>query len=134
MELTIDELAAACGVSTRAVRALQTAGLLDHPDLRGRTGVYSEGHLDRLNAVLRLQQQGFSLRSLGVLFGAVERGETLETVLGLDGGHGDVGTGDDVAELYGFAELQRAAGPRRVNGRPLLAVVPSTVWDQTEAS
>ena len=134
MELTIEELAAAGGVSTRFVRSLQTAGLVDHPDLRGRTGVYSEVHLDRLRAVLRLQEQGFSLRSLSALFGALERGQTLAAVLGLEGGHGRGGTGDDEAELYGFAELQRTAGPRRVNGRPLLAVVPSTVWDQTEAS
>ncbi len=46
-------------------------------------------------------------------------------------------SGTDAAELYGFAELQRthrARRPRRGTGRPLLSVVPTTVWDESEAS
>ncbi len=38
----------------------------------------------------------------------------------------------DSAELYGFAELQPASSPRR--GWPLLSVVPTTLWDESEAS
>ena len=37
--LSIDELAAATGTTTRSIRSFQTLGLLDHPDLRGRTGL-----------------------------------------------------------------------------------------------
>ncbi len=66
--LTIDELAAAAGTTTRRIRSFQTLGLLPHPALRGRTGLYGADHLDRLQVILRLQAEGFSLESLGVLF------------------------------------------------------------------
>jgi DNA-binding transcriptional MerR regulator len=132
--LTIDELAAAAGTTTRRIRSLQTLGLLPHPVLRGRTGLYGLVHRDRLDAILRLQDKGFSLESLVVLFDALGAGQSLAGVLGATGpayaaAHGDAGT--DSTELYGFAELQRAAAPR---GRPLLSVVPTTVWDENQAS
>ncbi len=149
LELTIDDLAAVAGTTTRSVRSFQTMGLLEHPELRGRTGVYGARHLQSLHAILRLQTQGFSLQSLTVLFSAHRRGESLASVLGLGLG---LGLGADrfapaaalvpepeldSAELYGFSDLQptrptsRRAVPRR---RRLLSVVPTTVWDQTEAS
>jgi len=138
--LTIDELAALTWTTTRRIRSFQTLGLLPHPELRGRTGLYGPEHATRLTAILRLQDLGFSLESLGVLFRALRAGETLATVLGLpepaaaDGGPG-VETGADAAELYGFAELQPATTPaRRGRGRPLLSVVPTTVWDESQAS
>jgi DNA-binding transcriptional MerR regulator len=132
--MTIDELAAAAGTTTRRIRSLQTLGLLPHPVLRGRTGLYRAVHRDRLDAILRLQDKGFSLESLVVLFDALGAGQSLAGVLGATGpayaaAHADGGT--DSAELYGFAELQRAAAPR---GRPLLSVVPTTVWDENQAS
>jgi hypothetical protein len=88
-----------------------------------------------LDAILGLQEKGFSLESLVVLFDALAAGQSLAGVLGAAGparpaGHPDDG-GADSAELYGFAELQRAAAPR---GRPLLSVVPTTVWDESQAS
>jgi DNA-binding transcriptional MerR regulator len=134
--LTIDGLAAAAGTTTRRIRSLQTLGLLPHPVLRGRTGLYGAAHQDRLGAILRLQGKGFSLESLVVLFDALGAGQSLAGVLGAPGpasatGHAADG-GTDSAELYGFAELQRAgAAPR---GRPLLSVVPTTVWDEHQAS
>jgi hypothetical protein len=76
---------------------------------------------------------------LGLLFDAVEAGRSLASVLGLPepapSAETDPSTGPDSAELYGFAELQRApAARRRGQGRPLLSVVPTTVWDESEAS
>lgn len=140
--LSIDELAAATGTTTRSIRSFQTLGLLDHPDLRGRTGLYSGHHRHRLEAILGLQSQGFSLRSLSVLFAALGRGESLGEVLGLGETtleiHPDLeagsaaGAGTDDAERYGFGELQESRSSRRV--RRLLAVVPTTVWDETAAS
>ena len=145
--LTIDELAAGAGTTTRSIRSLQTLGVLPHPDLRGRTGVYGWRHQQRLQNVLRLQSLGFSLPSLAFLFAAHERGESLGDVLGLAGNeviHGtdtgaETGTdhgvdaGPDDAELYGFADLQPSRRRDRAE-RPLLAVVPTTVWSETEAS
>jgi DNA-binding transcriptional MerR regulator len=143
--LTIDELAAANGTTARRVRALQTLGLLPHPSLRGRTGIYGQAHQDRLAAVLGLQDKGFSLESLGVLFEALDAGASLADVLGLPDPHTapagsrvpTADSGSDAAELYGFAELLRTDRGRRVRpatGRPLLSVVPTTVWDESEAS
>ena len=139
--LTIDELASVTGTTTRRIRSFQTLGLLPRPELRGRTGLYGPRHRDRLAAILRLQDRGFSLGSLGVLFGALDAGRSLAEVLGATGpaAPGDPGTGADSAdsadsaELYGFAELQPAATAAR-RGRPLLSVVPTTVWDEGEAS
>ena len=139
--LTVDELAAAAGTTTRHVRSLQTLGLLPRPELHGRTGRYSPAHRDRLAAILRLQDQGFSLESLRILFDAHAAGRSLASVLGLPEGAGvpgavaDVAPTEDTAALYGFAELQPpASGRHRGEGRPLLSVVPTTVWDQSQAS
>jgi DNA-binding transcriptional MerR regulator len=133
---TIDSLAAATGTTTRRIRSLQTLGLLPHPTLRGRTGHYGSVHRDRLMAILHLQQQGFSLESLGLLFGALDAGLSLAGVLGLaepTRSDDDADNETDSAELYGFAELQPASsGPRP--GWPLLSVVPTTLWDESEAS
>ena len=135
MELTIDELAAAAATTSRRIRSFQTLGLLPRPALRGRTGLYGPDHLERLSAILRLQAEGFSLESLDHLFGALDAGLSLAAALGLPepDAHPHPVDGDaDTAELYGFAELQ----PTRRRGvrRPLLALVPTTMWDETEAS
>ena len=136
MELTIDELAAATATTSRRIRSFQTLGLLSRPSLRGRTGVYGPDHLERLSAILRLQAEGFSLESLGHLFGALDAGLSLAAALGLPeaaaAGPRPVDADADAAELYGFAELQ----PTRRRGvrRPLLALVPTTMWDESEAS
>jgi DNA-binding transcriptional MerR regulator len=137
--LTIDELAAATATTSRRIRSLQTLGLLPHPTLRGRTGLYDAGHRDRLAAILHLQERGFSLESLRLLFDAVEAGRSLAAVLGLTepaataAAESRAESAADSAELYGFAELQPAtATPQR--GGPLLSVVPTTVWDESQAS
>ena len=131
--MTIDGLAAATGTTTRRIRSLQTLGLLPHPTLHGRTGRYDSAHRDRLMAILHLQEQGFSLESLGLLFEALEAGRSLASVLGLTEATLSTDSETDSAELYGFAQLQPAgSGARR--GSPLLSVVPTTLWDESEAS
>ncbi len=144
--MTIEELAAATGATTRSIRSFQTMGLLPPPRLRGRTGLYSPRHAERLAAILRLQDAGFALQSLLVLFAAHARGDSLDDILGIDRdsaafeGQFDARADIDdsgLAELYGFADLQHGRRTRRaVTGRPrpLLSVVPTTVWDETEAS
>ena len=130
--MTIDQLAAAAGTTTRHVRSLQTIGLVPRPELRARTGQYGACHLARLVGVLRLQDEGFSLRSLSALFAAHDRGESLASVLGAEpaqnrtGVRVDAAAADgDSAELYGFAALE----PRGRAEKPLLWVVPTTMWD-----
>ncbi len=136
--MTIDELAVEAGTTTRHVRTLQTMGLLPRPALRARTGLYDTSHLARLAAVLQLQDQGFSLRSLSVLFAAHDRGSSLASVLGLEPPAPAGACTDDAfeatsdsAELYGFAALE----PRHGRGqKALLWVVPTTMWDESPTS
>jgi len=133
--MTIDELAAAAGSTTRSIRSFQTMGLLAYPDLRGRTGVYGPAHLQRVQAIRRLQARGFSLQSLALLFAAHARGASLAAVLDLPEGDRSLTQGPeaeaDEAELYGFGQLLHNRARR---GRLALSVVPTTVWSQTEAS
>jgi DNA-binding transcriptional MerR regulator len=140
-QLTIDELASATGTTARRVRSLQTLGLLPHPELRGRTGLYGPLHQERLAAILDLQDRGFSLESLGVLFAALDEGRSLAAVLGLDAppttdlsASSGPETSVDTAELYGFADLEPARASRRRARQPLLSLVPTTMWDESEAS
>ena len=147
VHLTVDELASSTGTTTRHVRSLQTLGVLPRPELRGRTGLYGAAHRERLQAVLRLQEEGFSLESLRILLDAHAAGHSLASVLGLpetdhaEGGGAAGGAADrevdeveDAASLYGFAELQRATYGRHRGEQPPLSVVPTTVWDQSRAS
>jgi DNA-binding transcriptional MerR regulator len=64
--LTIDELAARVGMTVRNIRAYASRGLLPPPRLRGRTGLYDEEHLARLQMVKEMLADGYTL-------GAVER-------------------------------------------------------------
>jgi DNA-binding transcriptional MerR regulator len=128
--LTIDQLAAATGTTTRRVRALQTMGLLPRPELRGRTGLYGPAHRARLDAVLRLQEQGFSLESLRVLFAALDARRSLADVLGAGPPAQPARrarTAAESAELYWFPDLTTSS-------RPLLSLVPTTVWNEGAAS
>ncbi|MEX0835435.1 MAG: MerR family transcriptional regulator [Nitriliruptor sp.] len=61
---TVDELAAAAGVTVRTVRFYATKGLLPPPLLRGRTGLYGPDHLARLVLVRDLQAKGFTLQAI----------------------------------------------------------------------
>lgn len=63
-ELTIDELAAHLGMTTRNIRAYQARGLLRPPELRGRTGYYGAAHIERLEMVRKLQGQGMNLATI----------------------------------------------------------------------
>lgn len=123
--MTIDELAAAGRTTTRHVRSLQTLGLLPRPDVRARTGWYDRHHVQRLQAVLRLQREGFSLRSLAVLLDAHHRGRPLADVLGLT---------EETPPTAGSADLYDFDAVLPSRHRPVLSVVPTTMWDESEAS
>ena len=79
---TIDELTATTGVPTRTIRQYQTAGLLSPPERRGRVGVYGAAHVERLRAIGRLQERGYSLAGMHDLFESWERGRPLKQIIG----------------------------------------------------
>ena len=121
--LTIDELARVAGTTVRQVRALQTQGLLSRPTLVGRTGFYTDEHLERLRAVLRLQRQGFSLAGIAVLLRALQDRLTVEQVVGL---RPPASSFEPEGEPF-------EGWPEAPKGR-LLSVVPTTWLEQPEAS
>lgn len=62
--MTVDELARRAGMTVRNVRAHQSRGLLQAPEVRGRTGYYGPRHLARLELVKELQAEGFNLEAI----------------------------------------------------------------------
>jgi DNA-binding transcriptional MerR regulator len=65
--MTVEELAAASGMTVRNVREHQTRGLLSPPRLEGRKGYYDERHLQRLTLIRELQEEGLNLQAIGWL-------------------------------------------------------------------
>jgi DNA-binding transcriptional MerR regulator len=63
-EMTVDELARRAGMTVRNVRAHQSRGLLQPPEVRGRTGYYGPNHLARLELIKELQAEGFNLEAI----------------------------------------------------------------------
>ena len=63
-EMTVDELSRRAGMTVRNVRAHQSRGLLQPPEVRGRTGYYGERHLARLELIKELQAEGFNLEAI----------------------------------------------------------------------
>lgn len=71
-ELTIDELAHETGVSSRNIRYYQTRGLLPPPQVKGRSGVYGQQHVDRLALLDELKAEGLNLQAINFLLGGGE--------------------------------------------------------------
>ncbi len=67
--MTIDDLAATTGVSSRSIRYYQTRGLLPPPKVKGRQGFYDDRHVDRLQLIAELSEEGLNLQAIGWLLG-----------------------------------------------------------------
>jgi len=80
-EYRINELAEVSGVSVRNIRVYQDRGLLPPPELRGRTGWYSEEHLVRLNLIARLLDRGYTFATISELLIAAQHGMKVEHML-----------------------------------------------------
>lgn len=80
-EYRITELAEVSGVSVRNIRVYQDRGLLPPPEVRGRTGWYSQEHLVRLNLISRLLERGYTFATISELLIAASRGLKVEHVL-----------------------------------------------------
>lgn len=61
---TVDDLAERTGLTPRTIRSYQTQGLLPPPDRHGRVAYYGESHLDRLDEITELKEEGLSLASI----------------------------------------------------------------------
>jgi DNA-binding transcriptional MerR regulator len=64
MDYRVEQLAAAAHVPVDTLRFYQARGLLAAPRREGRIAVYEDQHLERLNRIRALQQQGFSLSQI----------------------------------------------------------------------
>jgi DNA-binding transcriptional MerR regulator len=62
--LTVDELAAATGMTVRTTRYYAGLGLLPPPTRRGRMAYYSSQHRARLELIRALQDHGFTLSAI----------------------------------------------------------------------
>lgn len=62
--MTIDELAAAVGLTVRTTRYYASRGLLPPPTRRGRFAMYGVQHRARLEMVQALQGHGFTLQAI----------------------------------------------------------------------
>ncbi len=90
--MTVDELARRAGMTVRNVRAHQSRGLLPAPEIRARTGYYSDEHLERLELIKELQDAGLSLKAVEkALEGglASASGEALDFSRALTGAFGE---------------------------------------------
>ncbi len=105
--LTIDELTAKTGVPSRTIRQYQTDGLLARPAKRGRVGAYDQSHVERLVAIGRLQERGYSLAGMRDLFEAWEQGGALDNVVGIRGTQPDAAV-DEAPVLLDDAQLHAA--------------------------
>jgi DNA-binding transcriptional MerR regulator len=65
--LTIEQLAAASGMTVRNIRAHRARGLLPPPEVRERVGYYGPEHLARLRLIAEMQADGFNLRAIARL-------------------------------------------------------------------
>jgi DNA-binding transcriptional MerR regulator len=74
-ELTIEQLAAASGMTVRNIRAHQARGLIAPPEVRMRVGYYGPEHLAALTLIRELQDDGFNLAAIKRLLSDRERTE-----------------------------------------------------------
>ena len=62
--MTIDALAQRTGMTVRNIRAHQSRGLLQPPEIEGRTGYYGPEHVARVELISEMQADGFNLAAI----------------------------------------------------------------------
>jgi DNA-binding transcriptional MerR regulator len=73
--LTIDQLAQRTGMTVRNIRAHQSRGLLQPPEIEGRTGFYGPEHVARIELIAEMQADGFNLAAIKKLLADTEGSE-----------------------------------------------------------
>jgi DNA-binding transcriptional MerR regulator len=76
--LTVDELAAATGMTVRTTRYYAGLGLLPPPQRRGRIAYYNGEHRARLELIRSLQDHGFTLAAIEKYLGRLPADATVE--------------------------------------------------------
>lgn len=76
--MTVDELAAAAGLTVRTTRYYASLGLIQPPQRRGRMAWYGATHLARLEMIRALQEHGFTLQAIEGYVGSIPADATLE--------------------------------------------------------
>ncbi len=116
-QLTIEQLAAASGMSVRNIRAHQARGLLAPPAVRLRVGYYGPEHVAQLRLIRELQAEGFNLAGIKRLLD--DAGGTAQRLAhfreALTEAH------REPAETLTRAELGRRFGLGRAEGASVLA-------------
>ena len=64
LEFTIDELAAKLNIPSRTIRYYQSKRVLPKPRLAGRTALYCQEHIERLNWIGQLKDRGLSIKAI----------------------------------------------------------------------
>ena len=75
---TVDELAAATGMTVRTTRYYAGLGLLPPPTRRGRMAYYTQEHRARLELIRALQDHGFTLSAIEKYLGRVPADASVE--------------------------------------------------------
>lgn len=87
---TIEELAGRTGMTVRALRSWNSKGLLPAPQLRGRTGYYTELHVRRVERVRVLIAEGYNLGVIARMLASAEDEESVvEFARAVVSSHGD---------------------------------------------
>jgi DNA-binding transcriptional MerR regulator len=76
--LTVDELAAATGMTVRTTRYYAGLGLLPPPQRRGRIAYYTREHRARLDLIRALQDHGFTLSAIEKYLGRLPLDASVE--------------------------------------------------------
>jgi DNA-binding transcriptional MerR regulator len=119
-DLTIEQLAAAVGMSVRNIRNHHSRGLLPAPEVRARVGYYSAEHVARLRLILDLQADGFNLAAIERLMSA--SGGSAARLLGLrdamtapfESETPEVVTAAELRERFGEVEAKDAERIRKL--------------------
>jgi DNA-binding transcriptional MerR regulator len=111
-DLTIEQLAAAVGMSVRNIRNHHSRGLLPAPEVRARVGYYGAEHVARLRLILDLQADGFNLAAIERLMSA--SGGSAARLLGLrnamtapfESETPEVVTGEELLQRFGEVDAK----------------------------
>lgn len=100
-EYNISGLAEVSGISIRNIRAYRARNLLQAPERRGRSSIYTQAHVTRLRTITRLLGRGYTMSNIEELLNAWHAGDDIAELLGLDAEAGpDAPTTVTIAELH----------------------------------